>query len=116
MWRLAGADTAKAAPGPAHTAPWLDPPADAERIRGPEDFLFSWLVNLGALLTKSSGKTKQKLTTFRQRYLPQHPSPQLLFSVYRLLVPKVCVLSVRCVCPDGWLARRGGDEAALHAA
>ena len=88
MWRLAGA--AHAAPGQAHDAPWLDPPADAERVRGPEDFLFAWLVNLGALLTKSSGKTRQKLTTFRKLYLPRHPSPQLLFSVYRLMVPKVC--------------------------
>jgi hypothetical protein len=108
MWRLAGA--AHAPPGPVHEAPWLDPPADACAVRGPEDFLFAWLVNLGALLTKSSGKTRQKLTTFRELYLPQHPSPQLLFSVYRLLVPKVCAPTLGRLCPRrpaGWPQKKG---------
>lgn len=73
-------------------APWLEAPHDVELITRPELFLFAWLVDLVARIStpgKSRKEVRTNLVQFKQRYLPARPPPDLLFAVYRLLVPKV---------------------------
>jgi len=79
-------------PAAGGVAPWLEAPHDVELITRPELFLFAWLVDLVARSStpgKSRDEVRNNLVQFKQRYLPARPPPDLLFAVYRLLVPKV---------------------------
>ena len=44
----------------------------------------------GKQAKKTSNTRKDLLNIFRTRFLPEKPSAELLFEVYRLLIPKAC--------------------------